>query len=310
MGLHHHHDHGNGAGDHVDVGTRRLGIAVAINLLLTVVQIVAGLAAGSLALIADSLHNLSDAAGLVLALVARRIAQRPADEDRTFGYGRAEVVGGLVNLSSVMVLAVYLLIEAASRSMAHPHVEGRIVVVVGAIALAVDVGTAILTYTLSKESVNIRAAFLHNVCDAAASVAVVVSGVLIVTLGWYWTDMAATAAISVYIVWLSIAPMKRCIRILMQSTPEQIRLADVAEAIRGIAGVNGLHHLHVWPIDERMTSLEARVVVDDAPLSVVEDVRDRIADAMRERFGITHCTIELHHGEDTAHPLVPPHHPH
>ena len=218
----HAHSHGP------DAGSRRLAIAVGINMLLTAAQVAGGVLSGSLSLIADALHNFSDAAGLLLALVARRISSRPADERRTFGYGRAEIVGGLINLTAIMVIAGYLLLEAVNRLFDRPQVDGWAVVIVAALALAVDAGTAVLTYTMARGSLNLRAAFLHNLADAFASIAVIVTGALIILFDWYWTDIVATAGISIYIVWVSWPPMKRCIGILMQSVPENLSLDAIA----------------------------------------------------------------------------------
>lgn len=283
------HDHHHGS----DLGTRRLAWAVAINLLLTAAQVVGGVLSGSLSLVADALHNFSDAAGLLLALVARRISKRPADEQRTFGYGRAEVVGGLINLTSIMVIAGYLLIEAVTRTFDRPEVDGWMVVIVAGIAFVVDAATALLTYSMSKGSVNIKAAFLHNIADALASVAVIITGTLIILFDWYWTDIVATMGISVYIVWVSWSPMKRCIRILMQSTPEHLSIDSIAESLSLIDGVDAVAHLHVWPIDERTTSLEVSVgVAENATIQDTERIRRDAIDLLTKRYGIHHVTFE------------------
>jgi len=147
-------------------GDRRLWIATGANILLTVAQIVAGLFSGSLALIADAIHNLSDAISLVLALVARRIARRPADAAMTFGYGRAEVVAALINYTTLITLSIWLAFEGVMRLFDPQDVEGWTVVIVAGIALAVDTLTAFLTLKMAKHSMNIRAAFLHNLADA------------------------------------------------------------------------------------------------------------------------------------------------
>ena len=279
--------------DDSDLGARRLAIAVAINLLLTAAQILGGVLSGSLSLIADALHNFSDAAGLLLALLARKVSRRPPDEERTFGYGRAEIVGGLINLTSIIVVAGYLLIEAVTRSFEDHAIEGWTVVIVAGVALVIDLATALLTYSVSKDSVNMRAAFLHNLADALASVGVIVSGVLIILFDWRWTDLAATVLISVYIVWISIPPMKRCIRVLMQSTPEDVSIEEVAATIRSVAGVNDVEHLHCWPIDERTRSLEGRLIVDDGLLSELRKVREEVERVVRERHAIEHITFEM-----------------
>lgn len=276
-----------------DMGLKRLGIAVAINILLTVAQVIGGVLSGSLSLIADALHNFSDAAGLLLALIARRISKRPADEQRTFGYGRAEIVGGLINLTSIMVIAGYLLIEAITRAFEQPEIDGWIVVIVAGIALLVDAGTAVLTYSMSKGSVNIKAAFLHNLADALASVAVIITGTLIILFDWYWTDLAATIGISVYIVWISWAPMKRCIRIMMQSTPDDISLDEVASTIRAVEGVEDIGHLHIWPIDEQTVSLEARIAVaDKSSVSETSAILESARRAVARDHDIEHVTLE------------------
>ncbi|UYV11936.1 MAG: cation diffusion facilitator family transporter [Phycisphaera sp.] len=298
------HDHHHGS----DLGTRPLAWAVAINLLLTAAQVVGGVLSGSLSLVADALHNFSDAAGLLLALVARKISKRPADAQRTFGYGRAEVVGGLINLTSIMVIAGYLLIEAITRTFDRPEIDGWMVVIVAGIALVVDVATAVLTYSMSKGSVNIKAAFLHNVADALASVAVIITGTLIILFDWYWTDIVATIGISVYIVWMSWSPMKRCIRILMQSVPEGLSIEEMARTIADVRGVQGVAHLHVWPIDEQHVSLEVRVEMrTNASLQDAQAVREHVQAAIAERFGIEHATIEVRPAGTMDEGLVPEH---
>jgi len=297
-------DYKYGAG----AGLKRLSIAVAINLLLTVAQVVGGVLSGSLSLVADALHNFSDAAGLLLALIARRISKRPADEERTFGYGRAEIVGGLINLTSIMVIAGYLLVEAITRALERPEIDGWIVVIVAGIALLVDAGTAVLTYSMSKGSVNIKAAFLHNLADALASVAVIITGTLIILFEWYWTDLAATVAISVYIVRISWAPMKRCIRILMLSTPETLSVDEIASAIRAVEGVVDIGHVHVWPIDERTVSLEAHVTMRlGSSLDEAQSLRNKIHDHLNQGFGIQHMTVEIMPAGSAHEGLIPEH---
>ena len=175
--------------------------AVLVNVLLTFAQVVGGILSGSLSLVADALHNLNDAASLGIALVARRIARRPADSRRTFGYRRAEVIGAIINLTTLIIVGLYLIYEAVSRYFDPRPIEGWVVVWVAGIALAVDIVTALLTFKLSKGNLNIRAAFIHNVSDALASVAVIVAGTLILLYDWYWADLAATVLISGYVLY-------------------------------------------------------------------------------------------------------------
>jgi len=282
-----------------DVGARRLIIAVVINMLLTVAQVVGGVLSGSLSLIADALHNFTDANGLLLAVGARRIARRPADPNNTFGYARAEVVGGLINLTATIVIAVYLVVEAMTRVMDRPEIGGWTVVIVAGIALVIDAATAWITYSVSGESVNIRAAFVHNLADALASVAVVASGTLIILFDWRWTDLVATVGIAVYIVWVSWGPLRRCIRILMQSAPDDLSTDDVAATIAGVDGVEHVEHLHVWMLDESTKALEACLGVDaQATVAHAASICEAVRSALRERQGIDHAILEV---RDAAH---------
>lgn len=193
--------------DHVHIdpeaGDRRVFAAIAVNLGLTVAQIVGGIVSGSLALIADALHNFSDAISLIIAFAARKIARRPRDADMTFGYGRVEVVAALINYTTLIVIGLYLLYEAAMRFADPQPVEGWLIVIIAGIALVVDAATALLTYTMSKSSVNIRAAFLHNVADALGSIAVIVAGTLILLYDWRLIDPIVTVMIAGYILWQS-----------------------------------------------------------------------------------------------------------
>ena len=172
-GDHHGHHH-----YHIDpdAGDTRLVWAVAVNVGLTVAQVIGGILSGSLALIADALHNFSDAISLIIAVLARRIARRPADAGMSFGYGRAEIVAALVNYTTLTVLALYLIYEGIMRALNPQPIDGWLVVWIAVAALVVDLATAALTLAMSRRSMNIRAAFLHNLADALGSVAVIVAG--------------------------------------------------------------------------------------------------------------------------------------
>jgi cobalt-zinc-cadmium efflux system protein len=172
--LAHRHNHVD-----PDAGDRRVAIAIAVNIGLSVAQVIGGILSGSLALIADALHNFSDAISLIIAFAARKIARRPHDETMTFGYGRVEIVAALINYTTLIIAGLYLLYEAGARFLDPQPIPGWLIIIVASVALAVDLVTATLTYTMSKDSMNIRAAFLHNVADALGSVAVIVAGTLI-----------------------------------------------------------------------------------------------------------------------------------
>jgi cobalt-zinc-cadmium efflux system protein len=285
----HSHDHSR---EHPHLGDRRVLLAVLVNVGLTVAQIVGGIVGGSLALVADAIHNLSDAVSLGIAFAARRIGRRPASDDMTFGYGRAEVVAALVNYTTLIVIAIYLVYEAIWRLFEPQGVDGWIVVIVAGVALTVDLITAVLTYRMSKESMNIRAAFLHNLADALGSVAVIVAGTLIILFDWTIADALITLAIAGYILWLVATEIGGVIRILMLGTPPDLSPAAVLETLRGLDGVDDVHHLHIWQLDEQESSLEAHVVMSPGGRSAAE-VKRAAKEAVADRYGIRHSTFEI-----------------
>ena len=274
-------------------GDRRVFWAVAVNLLLTVAQIAGGVAAGSLALIADAIHNLSDAVALGIAYVARRIARRPADDAMTFGYGRAEIVAALVNYTVLMVIGAYLIYEAIWRLIEPQSVHGWIVVIVAGVALAVDTVTAILTYRLAEHSINIRAAFLHNLADAFGSIGVIVAGTLIILFNLTIVDAIITLAIAGYILWLVGSEIGAAIRILMLATPRDVSPERVLAELCRLPGIADVHHLHIWQFNEHENSLEAHLVIaTDARLSPSE-IKHSAKSLIASRFAIKHSTLEI-----------------
>ena len=285
-GHHHHHHHVDpGAGD------RRVIAAIGVNLLLTVAQFAAGVVSGSLAMIADAVHNLSDALSLVIAFAARRIARRPSDAAMTFGYGRAEMVAALVNYTTLVVISLYLVWEGVARLIDPRPVEGWIVVIVAGLALVVDAVTAALTYAMSRSSANIRAAFLHNLADALGSIGVIVAGALILLYGWWIVDPIVTLAIAGYILWQSLVGVGPVIRMLMLGSPQGLDTRAVLEGMEGVPGVASVHHLHLWEMQEGQPAVDAHVVVQDGqpPREVCERVKRWLA----ERAGVGHSTLEM-----------------
>ncbi len=287
--MHHgHHHHGD-----AEAGDARVTAAVAINMALTLAQVVGGILSGSLALIADALHNFSDAIALIIALCARKIARRPADAEMTFGYARAEIVAALVNYTTLIVLGLYLGYEAILRFIEPQGVDGWLVVIIAGVALAIDAATAALTYAMSKTSVNIRAAFLHNLADALGSVAVIVAGSLIILFDWRLVDPIVTLGIAAYILWMSFGEAGHVIRILMLGSPPGIDTDAVLQTIREVDGVAGVHNSRFWQMDERHSSIDAHVVVDSGDWARADGIKASIKRVLQERHGIEHSTIEL-----------------
>lgn len=293
------HDHGHA---HIDPnsGDRRVAIAIWANGLLTVAQVVGGIFSGSLALIADALHNFSDMASLVIAFAARKIARRPADERMTFGYGRVEIVAALINYTTLIVIGFYLIYEGSMRMIDPPEVMGWTVVILGGIALVVDTLTAILTYSMQKGSVNIRALFLHNLSDALASLAVIIGGSLIILYDMRWVDPAITIGIALYILYLSFTEIGGPIRTLMLGSPPDVDGNDVFRAIQGVEGVVDVHHVHLWQMQEHAAALDCHIVVERERMGETDKIKENVKSVLHERFSIEHSTLEFE-ASDNAH---------
>ena len=286
MSAHHHHHHVD-----PEAGDLRVAIAVGINLLLTLAQIIGGILSGSLSLIADALHNFSDAVSLIIAFGARKIARRPADGAMTFGYGRIEAVAALVNYTTLVVIGVYLIYEGVARLFEPTEIVGWIVVIVAGVALAIDLATAALTYTMSKSSMNIRAAFLHNLADALGSVAVIVAGTLVILFGWTWVDPAVTLLIAGYILWHAFSEMPGVMRLLMLGSPPDLDTASVIEAMESAPDVASVHHVHLWMMQEHSTALDAHVSL--APGANPGRTRAALKEMLAARFHLHHTTLEM-----------------
>ncbi|WP_417524611.1 cation diffusion facilitator family transporter [Marinovum sp.] len=289
---HDHHGHA-----HLDPqsGDRRVAIAIWANAALTVAQILGGIFSGSLALIADALHNLSDMASLVIAFVARKIARRPADARMTFGYGRIEVVAALINYTTLILVGVYLIYEGGLRLIEPPAVAGWTVVILGAVALVIDALTAALTWSMQKDSVNIRALFLHNLSDALASVAVIIGGTLILLYDLRWVDPAITIGIALYILYLALTEIGGPIRTLMLGSPPEIDNAEVIATLRATDGVEDVHHVHLWQMQENEAALDCHVVLTPEGWTRVEEIKAEIKARLAERFDIGHSSLEFEH---------------
>ena len=256
-----------------------------------------GLIAGSTALIADGIHNLSDALALVLAFGARRLARRAATPEWSFGWGRAEIVAAFVNYLALIAVSLWLAVEAIGRLADPPQVAGGLVMALAGFALVIDLATAALVWRQSKDSVNIRAAFLHNLADAGVSVAVILGGALIWAFGWNLADPILTLGISAVILWhiaLEIGPV---FRMLMLAAPPGSDPGAILNALNDLEGVASAHHLHLWQIDEKRVAASVHLVVPGPDYLPVTRAAKRM---LSRDFGISHATVEVEPPNDCA----------
>ena len=283
----------SGHHQHAPESDRGLLVAVFINILLTLAQVIGGIISGSLSLIADALHNLSDAASLGIALFARTIGRKPADKTKSFGYQRAEVIAALINLTLLITVSLYLIYEAVWRIVEPQVVTGLIIVVVAGVAFVVDMVTALITFRMSKNSLNMKAAFLHNLADALTSIGVIIAGALILLYQWYWVDTLLTFLIAGFVLWQGIIMLPKTIHLLMEGTPENLSSDEIKASLEEAKDVEDVHHIHIWNLDEHRIALEAHVVVATNELQEVEVIKRKLKEILKDRFKITHSTLEF-----------------
>ena len=278
---HHHHHHGSDA---------KLSIAVLINVILSVLQIIFGVISGSLSLIADALHNLSDAGAIFVAIVARKIARKPSDAMMTYGYRRAEIVGVLINSTTLVVVGIYLIYEAIIRYLNPAEIDGHLVFWVAGIAFLINSVTALLTYSAgADDNMNIKAAFIHNISDAAASLMVILAGWLIIQYQFYFVDVLATLIISVYIIYHGVILLKQAIKIIMQAVPDNINLTELRQQLESIDGLACADHIHVWQLDDKRILLEGHLKLSQPHHELI---KEKCRSLLSEQFGIEHTTLE------------------
>ncbi len=294
---HHDQDHGHGHGHSHDTSSlsdNRLVFSVVLNLLLTVVEAVVGVYSGSLALIADAVHNLGDVGALIVAWIARRISRRQADHRFTFGYRRAELVGAVINLTALLVMAIFMTVEGVERLFDPQPIQTTWVILAASLATVVDLGTVVLLWGMSKGNLNIRAAFVHNLTDAAASIAVIIGAVLVRFFGWIWIDAVLCLMIAGYIVVMSVPMLKHAASILMNHVPRRIELAGVVTTLESFEDVEEVHHLHVWEIDEQHVSVEAHIVLKrDISLNELQMLSQQIRKKLMADWQVSHTTFEF-----------------
>ncbi len=276
--------------------TRRLVIALVINFLLVVAQVVAGLAAHSTGLLSDAGHNLTDAASVVLSLLAVRWALRPRTPTRSFGNFRGTILAALVNAASLAAVTVFIVVEAVRRLIHPVPVDGSIVVPVAAGAIAANLVAALVLYE-HKRDLNMRSAMVHMAADALSSLVVLIAGAVILISGsnaWDRLDPAASLVVAVLIVAEAVRLLKESAEVLLESTPSDVDLATLQRTITEVPGVDDVHDLHVWSLSSEYRALSAHVVLTGHPtLEQAQEVGNHVRAAVEAPFEIAHTTFEL-----------------
>lgn len=303
------HDHAPAASGFRDGSTRRLlAVSLAITSVVFLVQVVGAVFSGSLALLADAAHMLMDAAALVIALVAGAVAARPADDRRTFGYQRAEVLGALVNGVILLGVSVWVAVEAVLRLL-HPEdaeVAGGLMLVVASMGLVANGIAMWLLGSAQRKNINARGAYLEVVGDLLGSVAVIIAAIVILLTGWVAADAVASLLIAAMIVPRAIGLLREVVTVLSEASPKGITVQEIRDHILATEGVADVHDVHVWQLTRGAPVFTAHVVVDADAFAAgdASGILTRLQGCLAEHFDVEHSTFQL---ESAGHVEHDPH---
>jgi cobalt-zinc-cadmium efflux system protein len=290
---------------------RVLRLSLAATLAYVVLTLLAGLRAHSLALISEAGHNASDALALVLSFVAVHFQSRPATDRKTFGYQRAGVLAAFLNALTLILISVWIAIEAIHRFTQPATVQPRTMMLVAAAGVVMNGVIALLLWRVSHD-VNMRSVFIHMLGDTLSTAAVIIGGAAIFLTGrtghpWLWIDPALSLAIAALILWSSYGIVKETLNILLEGTPRGLTLSDIRVSLEEIEGVEDVHDLHVWCLGSQTNALASHVTIADIPPSESARILDEINGTLLRKFHIHHTTIQFEHGEcEVAHGCLMP----
>ena len=275
---------------HQNVSTKSvqyLVLSFIINMLLSIVEFIGGIISGSVSLVGDALHNTSDAFSILIAVIAFKIGNKKATSRYTYGFKRAEVIGSFVNLILLFISGLYLLIEGIERIIFPRQIDGWLIIFISILALLVDAITAKISHHDAHSNTNMKMVFLHNLADAFSSLGVIISGIFVLLFKIYYIDGIIALMIAAYMIFQSVVSFKPIVNILMNAAPEDIDLSTIIAEIKKIKGVENVHHVHLWCINEHDVSLECHVKANN--MKLVEQIRALLHD----KFSIKHCNIQM-----------------
>jgi cobalt-zinc-cadmium efflux system protein len=275
----------------------RIVITIILNFMICLVEVVGGLLSGSLALLADALHNFSDGMAILISYLARRIGLCSPDLKMTFGYKRAEILAALLNSSVIIVIAFFLFREAYIRFRDPREMTIPLMIGVGGFGFIADLVSVYLLYPETHQSLNIRSAYLHLLSDTLSSLAVIFAGIMIYFYRFYFIDSILTIIIAIVILIQGYQVLKQSILILMERVPANINIEHLKRKIESIPQVHNLHHIHVWQIDEKKVLFEGHIILNqDMKITEADKIRQQVGKILEQDFHIFHPTIQLEFG--------------
>ncbi len=302
--MSHSHTH-NHHHSHHDLKGRNLFISILLNILITAAQVVGGILSGSLALFSDALHNFSDVLSLVVSYVANKLSKKKASIHRTFGYKRAEILAAFINASTLIIVAVLLIIEAVKRFQNPEEIESNLVIWLSLLGIVANGFSVLLLKKDSKANMNMKSAYLHLLTDMMASIAVLIGGLLMKYYQMYWVDSVLTFAIAVYLIWMGFDLLKSSTKVLMLFTPDDIPISQIVAEINAFDSIKNVHHVHVWQLNEEEIHLEAHIDFNnDITLSQFDVILHKIEDLVFNKYDINHVNIQPEFGKDDVKDVI------
>ena len=287
---------------HLGEVRKRTGSRLALSLILTlgfaVLEALAGILANSLALLTDAAHNLTDVMALGLSWYAVRLTGQPSNSQKTYGYHRAGILVALANSTTLVLISLGVFYEAYRRLLSPPPVRSEVLAVVGAVAFAVNVGTALMIRRRGERDLNLRAVFLHLMGDVASTLGAVVAGVLIYFTGANWLDPVVSILIGCLIVYTAWGIVRETVEILLEATPRDVDMSAMVNDIMSIEGVRGVHDLHVWSLTRRLRTMSAHLLTEDTPISAATRIQDEVSRLVDDKYNISHATLQLEAARD------------
>jgi len=284
---------------------RNLLLSILLNSVITLAQIIGGFLSGSLALLSDALHNLTDVISLVISYVASSLSKRKATISRTFGYKRAEIIAAFINASSLIIIAIYLMFEAVKRFFNPQTIEPDLVIWLSILGIVFNGLSVFLLKKDSAHSINIRSAYLHLLTDMLASIAVLIGGLLMKFYQIFWVDAALTIAIALYLIIVGYSLLKESFYILMLFTPKDIKIEEIVEEVIKVDQINNIHHIHVWQLNETEIHLEAHIDFNvDLKFSEFNIILKRLEATLFTKFKINHFNIQPEFGNSDPKSII------
>ncbi|WP_291117643.1 cation diffusion facilitator family transporter [Flavobacterium sp. UBA6135] len=287
MGQNHSHDHPTLTG-------KNLLFSIILNIVITVAQIIGGIISGSLALISDAVHNFSDVVSLIISYVANVLTRKKLQTlEYTFGYKRAEIIAAFFNAASLVVIGVFLGIEAIKRFSEVHEIQSGLVIWLAILGIAANGLSVLLLKNDAKRNMNMKSAYLHLLSDMLTSVAVLIGGLLMKFYQIYWIDALLTLIISVYLIYMSWRILIDSLKILMLFAPSHIKINEVVEVVQNVTGVKNIHHIHIWQLNDHESHFEAHIEFnEDIKLSEFDLICEEIEKLLMDKFHIQHCNLQ------------------